>query len=364
MPVPSVSSAASRAPARRAEAPLGEHRGVARRCRRTPAARAARPSRSRNGTSASGRLAAMTATPRRWSMRHGIPMPTRRPRAAPLDRVAHLARSPSTTVSSTCLVGSAAAERGRRDDGRSGPASTAPARSFVPPRSTPITQPVDTSATIHRHAGHPRPPRHPTSARRPTERPSTASTARAAAARGRGGGGCCSTTCARRPPPRRRRRRPRSARAARRHRQPGASCAGSLGAIAAWLVLVAGRLPGQRADPGPAGPRRRPSRRWTAAATRLVAAQHDPRARLRPAHGGHARSRARSTSGPSRADTILLMRSAAARTPALDRARHGRRHPRRRAQQDQRRLRDRRHGAGGRDDRAVPRHRHQPRRSR
>ncbi len=45
---------------------------------------------------------------------------------------------------------------------------------------------------------------------------------------------------------------------------------------------------------------------------------------------------------------------------ALDPARHGRRHPRPRGEQDQRRLRARRPGAGDRDRRGLPRHRGQP----
>ena len=58
------SSAARLAGAPRGAGPvLGQRGHVARRCRRTPAARAARPSRRRTATSASGRLTATTAVP-------------------------------------------------------------------------------------------------------------------------------------------------------------------------------------------------------------------------------------------------------------------------------------------------------------
>ena len=75
MPVPSVSSAASRAPT---AAPKRHSASIA--ALASLSTNTGSPSRSamtsRNGRSASGRLTAMTAMPRSWSMRHGIPMPT------------------------------------------------------------------------------------------------------------------------------------------------------------------------------------------------------------------------------------------------------------------------------------------------
>ena len=93
--------------------------------------------RSRNGTSASGRFTAIAATPRRWSIRQGIPKPTaatsrRRGGARLLDRLAR-PQSRSAAVSARCT------ERAGRGDGPGGPRRRRPASSFVPPRSTPIT---------------------------------------------------------------------------------------------------------------------------------------------------------------------------------------------------------------------------------
>ena len=81
----------------------------------------------------------------------------------------------------------------------------------------------------------------------------------------------------------------------------------------------------------------------------------DARARLRPAHARHAgarRDRLRPEPVGQHPAPALRRRP---QLEAVDPARHGRRHPRPRPRQDQRRLRDRRPRAHDPDDRAVPR---------
>ena len=96
MPVPSVSSAASRAPA---AAPKRHSASIA--TFASLSTNTGRPMRSammsRNGRSASGRFAAITAMPRVWSMRHGIPMPT----ASTVRDVASIASRTSPTAATT-----------------------------------------------------------------------------------------------------------------------------------------------------------------------------------------------------------------------------------------------------------------------
>ena len=148
--------------------------------------------RSANGRSASGRLTAWTAIPVRRSNVQGIPKPT----ASTSPPTASLASSTaSTTASMRAAWSSPKASRRARWWTVSRSGSTAPARSFVPPRSTPITQRAGTSTTIPRSPWPKRSPTTPATARArsssgsaPTAR-ATGSTICAAATRGRSGGG-------------------------------------------------------------------------------------------------------------------------------------------------------------------------------
>ena len=203
MPVPRVSRTASRAPARRAPAPLGQQRGVAvvvdehRQAGALGEHVARRDVLQREVVRRAGHAGA--PVDQRGDARR------RRPR-----RRRRASRTSSTTPvswSSTCWVPSPRASRKARwRTARSG--VTAPARSFVPPRSTPITHPRAMSATIRGsmpdrpeykvHRTRPRflgrPPRRRLGARRaaprdPRPRARGRRRARADGARRRGDGG-------------------------------------------------------------------------------------------------------------------------------------------------------------------------------
>ena len=112
MPVPIVSSAASVAPRAApnrhsasiaALASLSTNTGMPTRS----------ATRSRNGTPASGRCVDITATPRRWSIRHGIPMPTALTEPDPPSIASRTSPTAATTVSITRMV-VGAARRARR----------------------------------------------------------------------------------------------------------------------------------------------------------------------------------------------------------------------------------------------------------
>ncbi len=105
--------------------------------------------RSRKGMPVSGRCVDMTAMPRAVSIRAGIPMPTARTLPDAPSIASRTSATAETTVSSTAWWSAARAGRVARWC-TSNAGSTAPASSFVPPRSTPITQPV---ATIGHHTG-------------------------------------------------------------------------------------------------------------------------------------------------------------------------------------------------------------------
>ena len=139
MPVPSVSMHRVRRAARGAAAVLGEHRAVRVVVDDHRQAERARPSGRGTGTSASGRCTVATATPGRWSISDGIPKPTprhlgagraARPPRPPRPRVEQRPRGPPPRASAVGAVVDVA-----------GPRRPTPASSFVPPRSTPITQP-------------------------------------------------------------------------------------------------------------------------------------------------------------------------------------------------------------------------------
>ena len=118
---------------------------------------------------------------------------------------------------------------------------------------------------------------------------------------------------------------------------PGAAALGaSAGSLSLVLFLVSAQI--QQAKVSDAAEAALERRRLPA-----DGAEHDPRARLRRAHRGQRRAR---RADDRRAEPVGLDHAPARRRrrerAALDPARHGRRHPRPRAQQDQRRLRDRR----------------------
>src|SRR5256714_188006 len=100
---------------------------------------------SRNGMSAIGRVTDITAVPCDWSISDGIPKPAASGASGAAARTSSTA-SPIASSSGTCA---------RPRTVRCArwwtccSASTAPASTFVPPRSTPITQSAAMSATIH-----------------------------------------------------------------------------------------------------------------------------------------------------------------------------------------------------------------------
>ena len=147
------SSAAARRvqSARRAEAPLGEHRAVgvvvdehrqAEALGHHVAERARRGSEGARSLTAHPRARGRSAT----GSRTRRPRPRRRPRRGPRRTASTMRRRAPPSVPLPRADGCA-----RWWTLRS--ASTAPASSFVPPRSTPITRPEAMSATIQRHVG-------------------------------------------------------------------------------------------------------------------------------------------------------------------------------------------------------------------
>ena len=175
--------------------------------------------------------------------------------------------------------------------------STAPARSLVPPRSTPITQRAGTSATI---------PRSPW----PTEKPHLhplplAPASCSASARD----GACATRLddLRGGHPRPDGGGARGASSATRFtfwRVLGYIALAAVGwvLISLLLFLISAQVQRRRSPT-------RPARALKRLGLPAHVAEHDPRARLRRPHQGHARSRARTSIGqPAASDTILLMR--------------------------------------------------------
>ena len=291
-----------------------------RRCRRRPAARAARPSESRTATPRSGRWLGPSATPVAGSTSHGMPKPTAAHRAGAASR--ELVAPPRRLVDHRAGVVRARRRRWRT----SSVESTVPASSFVPPRSTPITQPA--AMFGHHTRAH---------AAAPRRRREYKALPHAAAAVGRAGGdGRRSRSCASAPPAAGARRQARS----------------RVGRVVKWLALalaagwpVARPVPDQRPDqPGPglsgragrAGRRRLRDRQ-----AQTISSSAPTRARRAP------RSRAPTRRAPAAATRSCSSAPAAATRQALDPARHGRRHPRPRPRQDQRRLRLRRRRARG-----------------
>ena len=219
--------------------------------------------------------------------------------------------------------------------------STAPARSLVPPRSTPITQRAGTSTTIPRSPWPTRSPPTPNTARAPSCSAGRAPTARATRIDDLRGG------VPRPEDPDKRRLR---------ERFTFWRVLGYIGAfVVGWLLLslllflISAQVQRQGVD--------------DAAGTALEGlrlhahlAQHDPRARLRRAQEGHegARREHDRPAEPLRHDHAHARRRREVRAP-LDPARHDRRHPRPRPRQDQRRLRLRRPGPRHQDRLAVPR---------
>ena len=199
-------------------------------------------------------------------------------------------------------------------------------------------------------ARRPRPQPSRSGARRSS--PSTRAIARAgASSRGVGGHADAGPHAARHERPARRRRPGALAR-----RQVGLRRAGRVARRCRSLVfLVSAQI---QSEQGLGRGEERPRR----AGYPLTSAQHRSSSSAPTAASGTKEPGA-NTSGASRSDSILLMRAGGGALGApVDPARHGRRHPRPRAQQDQRRLRVRRPGARHPDGQALPRHRDQPRR--
>ena len=304
-------------------------------------------------TPSSGRCGQAATMPLRVSSAPGMPKPTP---STGVGAASAASRTMSASTSSSSLVPRSCEERWARwCTARS--ASTAPARSFVPPTSTPMTHAPATGGTI--------PGRWlPTRRRRiPAGVPHTASTAprragsRAAVPR------WTSSARARRP---RARARPGARGAAPPPRRaPGAPAVAADPHVGGPRARRLGRalrraLPVLRAVP--AGPRRR---RHEGAARRRDrpgrGARDRPHPRLRPAHRGHEGTRRQHVGAEPLGLHAAHAGRRRAQREALDPARHDRRDPGPRPQQDQRRLRDRRLGARGADGQAVPRDRDQPR---
>src|SRR5262245_3820443 len=138
IPVPIVSRAASLQPAAAPNRHSASIAAVA-----SLSTNTGRPSRSamrsRNGRSRIGRWTVDTATPRSWSISDGMPRPTASTSPPAASRAS---RTASTIVSSTCWVSLPRANRCARW-WTFRLESTIPASNFVPPRSTPITRPED-----------------------------------------------------------------------------------------------------------------------------------------------------------------------------------------------------------------------------
>ena len=343
-----------RSPTRRAVAPLGEHRAVRvvvdgdRACRAAPPSA---PGTARPRAAGAGRRA---TSPRAGRSRAGMPKPAPSTGAGAASAASRTIAA-SVSSSSRRLEPLRAALRAVMD--ARGRRRRRPASSFVPPTSTPMTH----------AAGHPRhhsremaaDPPPPEPGGRPPYRvyrtPFRAGSSRGApvvrascapphAARPASAAGRRRRVRPRRPPWRRDPQVDRASRSPAGSRCPSSSSCSR----AQFLQDRVDSETKSRAR------RRRP-------AGRLARDGADPR--LRPALQVDRRSPARSTSGPSRSDSIQLMRVGGGHSAKLSIPRDTIvEHPRPRAEQDQRRLRDRRVGARGADRQAVPRDRDQPRR--
>ena len=296
--------------------------------------------RSRKGRSWMGRFTASTATPRRWSIRQGMPNPTA-PTAPSTD--SWTSRTVSTTISTSSAWSVPREKRWARWCTWSSE-STAPANSFVPPRSTPITHSRATSATI------PAPWR--TTRSGPSGLRTRIYRARPRLLSRRDGTLDQLPSVPRGP-----------AEPGRRGWRERVTVKRVLiwlaVAIVSWVGLSIVLFLAQRPDRARQGLRLRAQR---AGRRRLPAVEreHDPGAGLRPPHQGHARA-----GGVHQRPEPLGLDHAHARgrwaqRPAVDPPRHGGRHPRPRPRQDQRRLRHRRPGARHHHRQAVPRDQDQP----
>ena len=301
--------------------------------------------------------------PVRRSSVTGMPKPT-------LTTSSSIAARASSTASTIVAMRDAwsspnARRRTRWRTARSGP--TTPARSLVPPRSTPMTQPVCVlaadmgAATIPtadggretRVQGLPQPPR-----LLPKRDGDDAMAELRAPAKEDNGAAPPAPPRERPatlpgPPPQRKPKRPR------KRISPWRILRWVLAALVVWVVLsgvlfmVSAQI--QRGDlKDEVGPQL--ERRPLSADRR----EHDPRARLRRPLRRPRRTRLRRPE-PLGLDHAPADRRRRQRV-ALDPARHGRRHPRPRHEQDQRRLRARRPRARDPDRQGVPRGRDQPRR--
>ena len=232
------------------------------------------------------------ATPGARSIRHGMPKPTA------VDRPSGgLAASSTASTSASSTPASRRARAGRSRWCTRGPRRPRPARSFVPPRSTPITQSPAIAAPPYT-ARMPERRRH--GPRRPSTRTYRARPRLLAPRRAR------RRRAADRAPRRAARRRRRSAAPAPEPDRRRACSSGSSLALVGWILLSRRPVPDQRADRVGQGLRRR--RRALAAAASRYEPEHDPRARLRRAREGHAEPGAQTIGAPSRSDSIMLLR--------------------------------------------------------
>ena len=297
------------APRGGAEAVLGEHRAVRVVVDEDRQARAARPSGRGTARRRSAGARCMTAMPRSLVDERRDPeadrvdrAPTRaRPRRAPRRRPRR--RSSTAPGPAPRPAGGAVVDvQGRSRPRRRG--------SFVPPRSTPMTQPV---ATIGHHTS-------PDADARGRGEPPEYTRYRA---RPRLFGGGRRDPDARDPPARRRAAAPhRAAPGARRGAERSAGLAA--GAIAGWIALsVVAFVVSARSTRRSSG-----ANELLAAAATRRSPDDGPRARHRRATRGHRASRARRPAAPAARTRSCSCASAAATTPALDPPRHGRRHPR------------------------------------
>ena len=361
------------AAARRAVAPLGEHRAVGvvvdAHGQAEPLGHqrleARRPPSGRCGDAGDDSVAAVHHARARRSRRAATSASDRAPRPrAPSRRARRAAGRCSRSCDERCARWWTASL-----------SSTTPASSFVPPTSTPMTH-------VAGHGRHHIQRWPPTCRRRRTAPASRAHVPRPTAPAHdvlqRGGG--ASLDALRRDAPRRAQRAGASvtARALRRPDVPGAPAPPSAhgGAPAARHLACRAldrararrldraldrALPGQRAVPAGSRSTRRDEVRADVGGAPIVSPSTRAGPRLRRAAEGLARAgRADQRPRALGLDPADARRRRAQRE-AVDPARHGRRRPRLRPEQDQRRLRARRLGARRQDGQAVPRDRHRPR---